>query len=238
MKKRAKTITLVAVFFSLGLASSHASISLVLSIGVVSGWTSGAVWLVSAGSDGVFSSPFVNGGTSLAGSGDTYIAGAVINTTNYNGGGTTGSIAVPFTVIYGTGIADGNKIKAFWISAPSSAVSMLDLNTGTLTAGNIFTTTGGTLLNWNGYTSTDTETAGGGLNPTMGWALPADSGASALNLSVFTSDDQSGVHADFPRTPGSLDATNVIGVVPEPSTGALMLIGAAGLVALRRLRKV
>lgn len=29
-----------------------------------------------------------------------------------------------------------------------------------------------------------------------------------------------------------------IGMVPEPSTGALMMIGAAGLVALRRLRKV
>jgi len=29
-----------------------------------------------------------------------------------------------------------------------------------------------------------------------------------------------------------------LGVVPEPSTGALMMIGAAGLVALRRLRKV
>jgi hypothetical protein len=32
--------------------------------------------------------------------------------------------------------------------------------------------------------------------------------------------------------------TEVIGLVPEPSTGALMMIGAAGLVALRRLRKV
>jgi hypothetical protein len=30
----------------------------------------------------------------------------------------------------------------------------------------------------------------------------------------------------------------VIALVPEPSTGALMMIGAAGLVALRRLRKV
>jgi len=44
------------------------------------------------------------------------------------------------------------------------------------------------------------------------------------------------------------DGVNVLGgvasnvyltnMVPEPSTGALMMIGAAGLVALRRLRKV
>jgi hypothetical protein len=32
--------------------------------------------------------------------------------------------------------------------------------------------------------------------------------------------------------------TEQIGMVPEPSTGALLMIGAAGLVALRRLRKV
>jgi len=38
---------------------------------------------------------------------------------------------------------------------------------------------------------------------------------------------------------GSYDvATGSIIMVPEPSTGALMMIGAAGLVALRRLRKV
>jgi len=238
MNKMKKLFLIAGALLSLGIASSQASISLVLNIGSVAGWTSGAVWLVSAGGDGVFSSPFVNGGSSLAGTGDTYIAGAIIDSSNYNVGGTTGSIAMPFTVNYGTGIANGNKIKAFWISAPSSAVSLLDLNSGTLTAGNTFTTSGGTLLNWNGYTSTNTETAGGGLDPTMGWTLPSDSGASGLYLSVFTSDDPSGGFADFPQTPGSLDATNVIGVVPEPSTGALMMIGAAGLVALRRLRKV
>jgi PEP-CTERM motif len=33
-------------------------------------------------------------------------------------------------------------------------------------------------------------------------------------------------------------STGVVSMVPEPSTGALMMIGAVGLVALRRLRKV
>jgi hypothetical protein len=37
---------------------------------------------------------------------------------------------------------------------------------------------------------------------------------------------------------GVVDAVRLQTVVPEPSTGALMMIGAAGLVALRRLRKV
>jgi hypothetical protein len=35
-----------------------------------------------------------------------------------------------------------------------------------------------------------------------------------------------------------VDAVRLQTVIPEPSTGALMMIGAAGLVALRRLRKV
>jgi hypothetical protein len=39
-------------------------------------------------------------------------------------------------------------------------------------------------------------------------------------------------------TDGVVDAVTLQAVVPEPSTGALMMIGAAGLVALRRLRKV
>ena len=37
---------------------------------------------------------------------------------------------------------------------------------------------------------------------------------------------------------GVVDAVKLQTVVPEPSTGALMMIGAVGLVALRRLRKV
>ena len=38
---------------------------------------------------------------------------------------------------------------------------------------------------------------------------------------------------------GSINSeTSTVALVPEPSTGALMMIGAAGLVALRRLRKV
>ena len=239
MNQIKKIVMVFAAAMGMAAFSSHASISLVLNIGTVTGWSSGAVWIVSSGSDGVFSNPFVDGSSSLAGTGDTYIAGAVIDNSNNNVGGATGSIAMPFTVIYGTGIANGNKIKAYWVSTPASNLGLLDLSTGVLTGGNTFTTSGGTLLNWNGYTGTSTaETAGTALDPAMGWVLPSDSGASGLNLSVFTLNDPTGSIADIPVANGSLDATNTIGVVPEPSTGALMMIGAAGLVALRRLRKV
>ena len=43
-----------------------------------------------------------------------------------------------------------------------------------------------------------------------------------------------------PETAGTqyLESSGTVSLVPEPSTGALLMIGAAGLVALRRLRKV
>jgi hypothetical protein len=64
------------------------------------------------------------------------------------------------------------------------------------------------------------------------WKAPADLGTVSLVINQVTP-------TDVRQSPiiGS-DLGNSVTMVPEPSTGALMLIGAAGLVALRRLRKV
>jgi len=77
--------------------------------------------------------------------------------------------------------------------------------------------------------------AWGHANAGENYSSPADLGGKSLQLKSanLTSSDV---------LVGSLNpsyATNFsVNLVPEPSTGALMMIGAAGLVALRRLRKV
>lgn len=64
------------------------------------------------------------------------------------------------------------------------------------------------------------------------WKAPADLGAVSLVINQATSSDT----RVSPIIGSDLGAS--VTMVPEPSTGALMMIGAAGLVALRRLRKV
>lgn len=204
----------------------QASISLVLNLGKVDSWTSGAVWLASAGTDNVFSNPFINDGTSLVGTGDTYIAGVMIDSSNNNGGGVVGSIAIPFTVNYGTGIANGNKLAVYYVSATTSDISsFFNLDTGVLKGSYKFGSTGGTALPWATYAGSNTaETAGTALDPAMGWVLPSDSGASGLNLSVFTLNDPTGSIADIPIADGSLNFLNTINVIPEPSVASLIIL--------------
>jgi len=66
------------------------------------------------------------------------------------------------------------------------------------------------------------------------WTMPF---SQSLDLSTLAYSLSSGTTALV----GSVDLVNkgiTLQAVPEPSTGALMMIGAVGLVALRRLRKV
>jgi len=65
------------------------------------------------------------------------------------------------------------------------------------------------------------------------WAAPTFAN-NANPLSYAFTSGTSAVFGTFSYNGGN----EQIGMVPEPSTGALMMIGAAGLVALRRLRKV
>jgi hypothetical protein len=64
------------------------------------------------------------------------------------------------------------------------------------------------------------------------WKAPADLGAVSLVINQATATDT----RVSPIIGSDLGAS--VTMVPEPSTGALMMIGACGLVALRRFRKV
>ena len=67
------------------------------------------------------------------------------------------------------------------------------------------------------------------------WSAPSfNNSPSFINWS-FSSNTQA-VVGSFSW--GGVGGADTLSLVPEPSTGALMMIGAAGLVALRRLRKV
>ena len=69
-----------------------------------------------------------------------------------------------------------------------------------------------------------------------------DPNATITSLSQLTSVDGFGINWNGvgPSTGGSLTTITLAGIeaIPEPSTGSLILLGAAGVLALRRLRKV
>ena len=66
------------------------------------------------------------------------------------------------------------------------------------------------------------------------WLLP-NSDNSALNINIADVDTAGEL---IMGTETGANSFRDLGMVPEPSTGALMMIGAFGLVAMRRLRKV
>ena len=72
---------------------------------------------------------------------------------------------------------------------------------------------------------------------TANWITPtSDLSGVTMNLSSLSASEVLlGSYVDY--VSGS-DLIKLQAVIPEPSTGALMMIGAAGLVAMRRLRKV
>jgi hypothetical protein len=63
------------------------------------------------------------------------------------------------------------------------------------------------------------------------WTAPADNLSKSVVINQITPSDIRLIIA-------GTDLGNSVAMVPEPSAGALLMIGAAGLVALRRLRKV
>lgn len=68
------------------------------------------------------------------------------------------------------------------------------------------------------------------------WKLPG-SGALSMVLNTVGAAGSS-ASADIVLGTDNGNNVNMVSIVPEPSTGALMMLGTVGLVALRRLRKV
>lgn len=69
------------------------------------------------------------------------------------------------------------------------------------------------------------------------WTMPTTSGID-VSTTTYTFASGTGSTALVGSIDNSAKGITLAAVVPEPSTGALMMIGAVGLVALRRLRKV
>lgn len=152
---------------------------------------------------------------------------------------------------------DYNTLRSSYTSLLVAGSNPLrtDSSGGIYTSIDLASTTVGTrLFAWIHSTSTASSSANwalitGGANPSGAlaeaynpmWLAVAPS-ASDLNIieaaTIYTQIAASSPGASIiANTSLDPDGAN-ISLVPEPSTGALMMIGAAGLVALRRLRKV
>jgi len=72
------------------------------------------------------------------------------------------------------------------------------------------------------------------------WIIPSNNSSNLTVNTAFinTASSSELILGVSGPTVGGIDSIQMVTTVPEPSTGALMMIGAAGLVALRRLRKV
>jgi len=157
---------------------------------------------------------------------------------------------VPTSVTF-NGYTSASQFENNFVTMSSNAMGIesylslfsttLEVNTGvdTYAGRQVFLLVGN-----NSLLSTSTQI---GVYSKSSWTVPANpSGptpeAVTFEMSQVLPSDI--LFGSYSSTGGAYPAEGVTGefklqtVVPEPSTGALMLIGAAGLVALRRLRKV
>lgn len=162
-------------------------------------------------------------------SGSITVNGPTIDLTNYTNLNTDGDGGVWWNPAYDFGDpAAGNPADTFIsvgtdpmdsnIGGLKPAANTLLYVVGRSTTGPSFSFAFGNSA-WMVKTNTPTD---------LGGAIYAwGEGFTFANATVFTS------NASLSTSSG-----NIITVVPEPSTGALLMIGSVGLVALRRLRKV
>ena len=190
---------------------------------------------------------------SVLGAGNTVLSDARVELGTFSGySDSNGSLNASFF----TG-KDYSTLRASYTSLLVAGPNPLttDSNGGIYTSIDLASTSVNTrLFAWIHSTSTALSSANwalitGGANPTGALAdaynpmwLAVAASASDLNVieaaTIYTQIVASSPGASLIANT-SLDPDGVnIALVPEPSTGALMMIGAAGLVALRRLRKV
>ena len=184
---------------------------------------SGTLFFISHGADNTFNSNLFTSGTSSFLVGDDKLFAAV-NILNGVASGALSDVLVPTGTINTT-----TKFTGLFVAGLTS--SDVDYSTGSLLNSKTFGT-GGTSYNWGSYRTDNIEAFGGATDGNIAWVFPAE--GSANGLSAYSN---TGIYTGASYT-ASLGTTSSFSLVPEPSTGALMMIGAAGLVALRRLRKV
>lgn len=222
-------LNLAAVLFGLMAFTSQASTLMQYEIAtMVSGSTpiNGTIYFVSYGIDGALNSSIgsLSGSSSLIAGDDKWLfANSVAD----------GYVQGNWVEQYSTGISAGQKIIAFFVNGlTSSDVNYTTgglLNSKTIGAGGA----GPTNLAWGSYRTDSVETLGGQVADAVSWTLPSNVGATASIIAYDGIGDFVGNDIN-----ASLATTGAFSLVPEPSTGALLMIGSVGLLALRRLRKV
>ena len=185
---------------------------------------SGTLFFISHGADNVLQSSGWDTGSSFIKGDDRFFWAAEI--ANGVAAGAIPSVNMPT----GT-VANTTKFTGIFVAGLTS--TDVDYGTGSLLGGKTFTLSGGTSYQFGGYRTDSIEDFGGDPTGNMAWVFPSD--GALLQLSAYSN---TGSTYTGGAITANLATSSSFNVVPEPSTGALMMIGAVGLVALRRLRKV
>jgi len=228
MKKLGK-IVILALISALGISGTQASTLMQYELGEIKSGGNlidGTVYFITWGADGVFNSSIsaLNGSSSLVAGDDKWLHANEI---------VAGAVMSNWSEQYNTGIVAGHKFQAVYVKDLFN--TDIDYATGSLLNGKSIGAIGsGPVYFFGSYRTDNIETLQGNVPDPIAWTLPPNVGATATVAAYSGTGD----YAGFSDYNASLMAYNGFALVPEPSTGALLMIGSVGLVALRRLRKV
>jgi hypothetical protein len=218
-------LLIVVITFASFIHISKASTLMNYELGeITSGGTNldGSIFFISTGSDGVFnSSTFSSGATNIVNAEDRLLfATAVV------GGNVQGS----WTEKYAFTVAPGQSITALFVNGLTS--SDVSFTTGAFLGGKSVGLLGGTSYAFGTYRSGSAETVGSNVPDAIAWVLPPDSGGTGT-ISAYSG---TGAYTGQDIT-ANLATISSFNLVPEPSSASLLVLGVAGLVALRARRK-
>jgi hypothetical protein len=209
-------------------AKGHSSITINYEVAEISSGGSlvfsGTLLFISHGSDNALDSLGWTSGTTFIRGDDRFFWAAQI--TNGVAAGAIPSVNMPSGTISNT-----TKFSGIFIAGLTSAD--VDYSNGSLLGGKTFAASGGDIYNFGSYRTDSIEDFGGDPTGNMAWVFPSD--GALLQLSAYSNTGDTYVGGAITA---NLATSSTFNVVPEPSTASLMMLGAAGLVALRRLRKV
>jgi hypothetical protein len=180
--------------------------------------TNGSLLFISHGTNNVFNSGsgWSSGTSSFILGDDSFLA--LVPIVNGKADGALANLAAPAGTSYGT-----TQFSILFINDIS-----LQSN-GSLLAGFTFGSgAGSTSYDYGTFRSSTIDRWGGEGDGYIAYQMPADG---ALVSFYSVSADQGG------DIPAALNTTSAFSIVPEPTSASLLMIGAAGLIALRRLRK-
>jgi len=158
----------------------------------------------------------------------------LITVVNIPGLGATQTIAARIGLWNGTTFtSSGNVVGSGFFDN-----DLKELSAGISSASNPSGFAAGTLLALAVYNSNSTLDFSTSVNRAIltdaSWLMPTLAFGTAVKATFGLTANTTAVVGGYDYNGGNQTIT----LVPEPSTGALMMVGAAGLVALRRLRKV